>query len=107
MGFLEAKKGCCDLVVERKGAGRQRSERSWRRVAWAISLRGSGQSRTCRGRGHTCALRVGGCRRGEKGLKMWQKKEKRKKSKDRILVKKAIRRQKSMGVCKKEGRCDA
>lgn len=38
---------------------------------------------------------------------MWQKKEKRKKSKDRILVKKAIRRQKSMGVCKKEGRCDA
>lgn len=38
---------------------------------------------------------------------MWQKKEKRKKSKIEYDVKKAIRRQKSMGVCKKEGRCDA
>lgn len=103
MGFLEAKKGCCDLVVERKGAGRQRSERSWRRVAWAISLRGSGQSRTCRGRGHTCALRVGGCRRGEKGLKMWQKKEKRKKSKDRIRCKKGYQATKVDGGCVQKG----
>lgn len=103
MGFLEAKKGCCDLVVERKGAGRQRSERSWRRVAWAISLRGSGQSRACRGRGHTCALRVGGCRRGEKGLKMWQKKETRKKSKDRIRCKKGYQATKVDGCVQKGG----